>query len=72
MLPSAITSSIRYLLAPGNTRLANLLMIINTSPTSRIFFLGQIIVLNTCPIVTFDLLFVSIMLVDLIINKILS
>jgi hypothetical protein len=50
-----ITSSIRYLLAPGNTRLAILLTTINNSPMKTTFLRGHINSLKACEIDTEDL-----------------
>jgi hypothetical protein len=42
----------RYLLAQGRTRPDKRLITISTKPIEMCFFLGQIIVLNTLPMVT--------------------
>src|SRR5690554_2434945 len=50
-----ITSSTRYLLAPGKTKPANRLITISKSPINNCFLLGQIMVLKTLAMVTFSL-----------------
>jgi len=52
-------SSIKGLVAQGGTRPAARLIMINSNPTKSIFFLGQIMVLKTWPMVTFDLGFTT-------------
>jgi hypothetical protein len=45
-----MTSSIKYLLAPGKTKPAKRLMTIRTSPNEITLLLGQTMVLKTCAI----------------------
>ncbi len=52
--PLPITSSSRYFVDQGSTRLASLLMMIRIKPTKIILRLGQIMVLKTVDMVTFD------------------
>ena len=47
-----ITSSIKNLVAPGSTKLANLLIMIKIRPIKSCFRLGQMMVANTCLVVT--------------------
>jgi hypothetical protein len=50
--PCGITSSIKNLLAPGNTSPAKRLIIISTSPIAKYLLRGQMMVLKTSAIVT--------------------
>ena len=53
--PFPITSSNRYFVDQGSTKLASLLMIIKINPTKIILRLGQRMVLKTLDMVIFDL-----------------